>query len=115
VHIRLPGEDDEADRKQAEDRGLMYVSIEISPVLVTKDAVEEFFKIVRDQENQPIFVHDRDGALAGGLWYLYFRLAEQDDDEVARIRARGAGLREDREGAHREMWQSVQRYAAENP
>jgi protein tyrosine phosphatase (PTP) superfamily phosphohydrolase (DUF442 family) len=115
VNVRLPGENDDADRKQAEDRGLTYVAIEMSPVLVAKDAVEEFFKVVRDPERQPVFVYDRDGALAGGLWYLYFRAVEQDNEEVARIRARGAGLREEREGAHREMWQSVQRYLAENP
>jgi protein tyrosine phosphatase (PTP) superfamily phosphohydrolase (DUF442 family) len=115
VNVRLPGENDDADRKQAEDRGLTYVSVEMSPVLVAKDAVEEFFKVVRDPERQPVFVYDRDGALAGGLWYLYFRVAEQDNDDVARIRARSAGLREDREGAHREMWQSVQKYLADNP
>jgi hypothetical protein len=68
---------------------------------------------VRDPQQLPVFVYDRDGALAGGLWYLWFRLVEESPDDVARIRARSLGLREDREGAHRDMWQSVQRYIAE--
>lgn len=113
VHVRLPGENDAADRKAADERGLTYVSLEVSPNLVTKDAVDEFVRLVRDAKQQPVFVYDRDGALAGGLWYLWFRLVEESPEDVALIRARSLGLREDREGAHRDMWQSVQRYLAE--
>ena len=113
VHLRLPGENDDADRKQAQQRGLTYHSLEVSPLLLTKDTVDEFFKLVRDPMQQPVFVYDRDGALAGGLWYLWFRLVEEAPDDAARIRARALGLREDREGAHRDMWQSAQKYVKE--
>jgi protein tyrosine phosphatase (PTP) superfamily phosphohydrolase (DUF442 family) len=113
VHLRLPGENDDADRKEVEKRGLKYASLEVSPNLLTKETVDEFVKLVRDPQQLPVFVYDRDGALAGGLWYLWFRLVEESPDDVARIRARSLGLREDREGAHRDMWQSVQRYIAE--
>lgn len=110
VHIRLTGEKDDADRAQAEKRGLKYVSLEVSPNLLGKETVDEFFKLLRDPQQQPVFVYDRDGALAGGLWYLWFRQIEEATDDVARIRARSLGLREDREGAHRDMWQTVQKY-----
>jgi protein tyrosine phosphatase (PTP) superfamily phosphohydrolase (DUF442 family) len=115
LYLRLPGENDDADRKLAESHKLNYQSIEVSPNLLTKDTVDEFFKLVRDPMNQPLFVYDRDGALAGGLWYLWFRVAEQDPEDVARIRARAAGLREDRDGASREMWQTVQKYLNDLP
>jgi len=114
VHVRLPGENDAADRKEAEQRGLTYISLEVSPNLLTKETVDEFVRLVRDAKQQPMFIYDRDGALTGGLWYLWFRLVEESPDDVARIRARSLGLREDREGAHRDMWQSAQRYVAES-
>lgn len=113
LHVRLPGENEDADRKEAERRGLKYQSLEVSPNLVTKETVDDFFKLLRDPDRQPVFVYDRDGALAGGLWYLWLRVIEEMPDDVARIRARSLGLREDREGAHRDMWQSVQKYLAE--
>jgi protein tyrosine phosphatase (PTP) superfamily phosphohydrolase (DUF442 family) len=114
LFLRLPGEKDEVDRKLAEKRELKYVSIEVSPSLLTKETVDEFIKLVRDPQQQPLFVYDRDGALAGGLWYLWFRLVEEAPDDVARIRARTLGLREDRDGAHRDMWQSTQKYLNES-
>jgi protein tyrosine phosphatase (PTP) superfamily phosphohydrolase (DUF442 family) len=110
LHLRLPGENDDADRRHAEKRGLAYKSLEVSPLLLTKDTVEEFVKLARDPAQQPLFVYDRDGALTGGLWYIFFRTVDQDGEDIARIRARAAGLREDREGACREMWQTVQKY-----
>ena len=114
LHIRLRNENDEADRKEIEQRGLKYQSLEVSPNLLTKETVDDFFKILRDPERQPVFVYDRDGSLAGGLWYLWLRLIEEAPEDVARIRARSFGLREDREGAHRDMWQSVQKFLAES-
>lgn len=110
VHLRLPGEKDDADREAIEKLGMKFVSMEVSPNLLTRESVDEFLRIVRDRESQPTFIYDRDGALAGGLWYLWYRLGEGISEDAARIRARGLGLREDREGAHRDMWQSAQRY-----
>lgn len=113
VHIHLPGEDEAADRKQVEKRGLKYVSFEVSPQTLSKTIVAEFNRRVRDTSGQPVFFYDRDGSLAGGLWYLYFRTLEQFSDDVARIRASALGLREDRDGAHRDMWLAVQKYLAQ--
>ena len=113
VNLRLPGEDDAADRKEAEKRGLKYASIEIAPNLLTKETVDELFRILRDPQQQPVFVYDRDGALAGGVWYVWFRLIEEAPDDVARIRARTLGLREDRDGTHRDLWQAAQKYLSE--
>ena len=67
-------------------------------------------KIVANEANLPLFVYDRDGSLAGSLWYLHFRTAQQMADAAARDQERALGLREDRDGMHREMWLAVQKY-----
>jgi protein tyrosine phosphatase (PTP) superfamily phosphohydrolase (DUF442 family) len=114
VQIRLPAEDDGTDRKQVEKRGMKYLSREVSPQSLTKETVEEFGRIVGDASLQPLFIYDRDGALAGGLWYLYFRTVLQLSDDVARVRAGALGLRENANGAHREMWLAIQKYLSDS-
>ncbi len=114
LHLRAPGEDDSADRKQVEKRGLSYLSLEVSPATLTRAQADQFLAVVRDTSRQPLFVYDRDGSLAGPLWYLYFRLADNVPAEAARPRARMLGLREERGGAHAAMWLAVQRLLGEN-
>jgi protein tyrosine phosphatase (PTP) superfamily phosphohydrolase (DUF442 family) len=111
VFLRQPGEPDSADRRQVEKRGMKYLSLEVSPQLLTPQLAEDFNHLAADSSAQPLFVYDRDGALTGSLWYLYFRLAESAADEVARVRAGALGLRLDRDGPHREMWLAAQQVA----
>jgi protein tyrosine phosphatase (PTP) superfamily phosphohydrolase (DUF442 family) len=106
LYVRRPGEDDSPDRKEVEKRGLKYLTLEVSAQTLTQKRVEEFSRIARDAGGYPLFVYDRDGSLAGGLWYLHFRTAEGAGDEPARVRAAALGLREDRD-SHREMWVAI--------
>ena len=87
LHVRLPGEDDSADREQIEKRGLQLPRLELSPETLTKEKTKEFNRIVNDESNLPLFVYDRDGMLAGGLWYLYLRTSEILSDDDARTKA----------------------------
>jgi protein tyrosine phosphatase (PTP) superfamily phosphohydrolase (DUF442 family) len=114
LHVRLSGEVDTADRKQVEKRGMRYLSLEVSAQTLAKAVVQEFNRTVRDTSSQPLFVYDRDGSLAGGLWYIYFRTVEHLDDDVARVRAGALGLRENRNDAHRDMWLAAQKYIADS-
>jgi protein tyrosine phosphatase (PTP) superfamily phosphohydrolase (DUF442 family) len=114
VHLRAPGEPENADRKQVEKLGMTYVSLEISPQSLSRAKLDEFAKLVGDVARRPLFVYDQDGSLAGPLWYLYFRKAG-DDDDLARIKANPLGLRADRDGPHRLMWLAVQQYLEANP
>ncbi len=113
LYIRRPGQDDSADRKQVEKRGMRYLTLEVSPETLSRKTVDDFNRFVADTSGYPLFVYDRDGSLAGGLWYLYLRLVEHDTDETARVRAARLGLREDREGAQRAMWLAVQKLLSE--
>src|SRR5262249_2849873 len=107
VHLRTAGEADSADRKQVENRGMKYVCLELTPASMTRTQVQDFLRLVSDPQAQPLFVYDRDGALAGSLWYAYFRQVEQNDDETARVRAGALGLRENAPGLPRDMYVAV--------
>lgn len=113
LHVRMPGEDDSADRQQIEKRGLKYAALEVSPQSLSQPIVDEFSRLVRDAKDYPLFVYDRDGYLAGGLWYLHFRLIDLQPDEPARVRAARLGFREDSEGTGRQMWLAIQKLLAE--
>jgi hypothetical protein len=113
LHVRLPGEDDTADRRQVEKRGLRYVSLEVSPQTLSRPVADEFNRIVGDANAQPLFVYDREGMLAGGLWYLHFRVIDGLSDQAARAKAASLGLKEDEGGAHRGMWLAIQRLLSE--
>jgi hypothetical protein len=110
LHIRRPGEDDTADRRQVEERrGMKYVSLELSPQNL-REAIDQFNHLVGEVSCLPLFVYDRDGTLQGFLWYLHFRIVDLASDEEARIRAGRLGLKENQSDEQREMWLAVQKY-----
>jgi protein tyrosine phosphatase (PTP) superfamily phosphohydrolase (DUF442 family) len=113
LHLKAPGESDSADRQVVEKHGLKYLSLEVSPETLSRTVVDQFTRIVSDSGNFPLFVYDRDAMLAGGLWYLYFRTAEHQSDEVARMRAARLGLKEEATGAHRTLWVAIQQFLSE--
>jgi protein tyrosine phosphatase (PTP) superfamily phosphohydrolase (DUF442 family) len=113
LHLRQPGEDDSADRLQVQKRGLKYVSVEVSPKTVSKTLVDDFNRIITDKGNYPLFVYDRDGVLAGGLWYLYFRTVDRLADDAARKKASTLGLKAEQDGDQRVMWLAIQKFLSE--
>jgi protein tyrosine phosphatase (PTP) superfamily phosphohydrolase (DUF442 family) len=113
LHVIAQGADDSADEKQVTKRGLKYLRVEASPQTLNKTAVEAFGRAVADPKNAPLFVYDKDGMIAGGLWYLYFKTGEKDSDEAARIKAARLGLQEDPRGEHKTMWLAIQKYLSD--
>jgi protein tyrosine phosphatase (PTP) superfamily phosphohydrolase (DUF442 family) len=108
LHIRAPAEDDSAARRLYEQSGLRYLSLEVSPQTLSKAIVDQFNQLVADANNLPLFVYDKDGSLAGGLWYLHFRLADRATEEKARVEAERLGFKQERSDAHLKMWLAVQ-------
>jgi hypothetical protein len=113
LHIRAPGQEDNADRREVEKRGLKYRSMEVSPQTLSRAVLDEFNRVVGDTALQALFVYDKDGMVAGGLWYLHFRTVEKGSDESARTRAARLGLKEDQNGEHRAMWLAIQKLLSE--
>jgi protein tyrosine phosphatase (PTP) superfamily phosphohydrolase (DUF442 family) len=109
LHLIQPGESDGADRRVVENHGLKYLALEVSPPQLAA-AVNEFHRIVNDPANLPLFVYDKDGLLAGALWYLWFRTAEGLSDEAARRKAAGLGLKEETRGESGTLWVAIQEY-----
>jgi hypothetical protein len=110
LRLRLPEEDDSADRKLFEARGFKYLSLSLSPTTLNREVVEQFNQIVADPNNLPLFVYDRDSALTGALWYLHFRLVEQLPDDRANAEARRLGFRPSQYAQHQDMALAAQKY-----
>lgn len=108
LHVRSPGEDDAAARKQFEQNGLRYLSLEVSPQTLSRSLVDQFSRSIGDANNLPLFVYDSDGSLAGALWYLHFRLVDRETENKAREEAERLGFKQDRSDAHLKMWLAVQ-------
>lgn len=114
LRVRSPLEDETAERDDVERRGLHFRSLMVSPSTLSRSVVQEFSRLVHDPRQQPLFVYDRDGSLAGGLWYLHFRLSEQRPEEEARLLAQRLGLKADVSG-YQDLWLAIQRVLAEQP
>jgi protein tyrosine phosphatase (PTP) superfamily phosphohydrolase (DUF442 family) len=102
LHLRAPGEDNTAARRQFEKRGLTYVSLEVAPGQLTREMVQQFSALVGDEASLPMFVYDRDGSLTGGMWYAHIRLGGATEDK-ALDEAKRLGLRPDNDAEHKTM------------
>lgn len=109
LHLHAPGEDTTAARKMFEKKGLKYLSLQASPARLNKAVYEQFVKLVNDNTSHPLFVFDKDGSVAGGLWYLYFRVHLKQSDEKARAEAQRLGLRLEDDSEHKAMLLAVQK------
>lgn len=109
LHLRAAGEEDSGDRKLAEKNGLKYLTLTVSAETLSAEIVQQFNALVADASNLPLFVYDREGMVAGGLWYLHFRSVEGLSDEDARTKASRLGIKPDLNGEHRTMWVAVQK------
>jgi protein tyrosine phosphatase (PTP) superfamily phosphohydrolase (DUF442 family) len=113
LHVHLPGEEDAADRRQVEKRGLKYLGLEISAQALTRTQLDDFNHIVGDSAARPLFVYDRDGSLGGALWYLHFRTIGQETDRDARVKAGRLGLKDDQTEEGKLLWLAIQRVLGE--
>jgi len=113
LNIHEPGEDDSGDKREAEQRGLKYFKLEVSSKTLGQPAVDEFNRLVGEAGNRPLFVYDRNGLLAGALWYLHFRTVERLSDEAARDKATVLGLKTQKENLNQPIWLAIQKYLSE--
>lgn len=110
IALHEPSEDVSTAQDLAEQAGLKFTSIAVSPETLGK-AFDQFRAAVDDPAKLPLVTYDNDGVLTGSLWYLYFRVVDQYGDDAARIRAQPLGLQE---GTARQTkyWLAIQEYLA---
>ena len=78
VNLRDGASDIQAERKIAKTLGLNFVSIPLSVFkYASRDQVDQFLKVVNKPENQPIFVHCRQGQDRCGTMVAMYRMKEQ--------------------------------------
>lgn len=93
LHLHGPTEDTSIARKQFESKGFQYVGLAVSPETLNLKVVDHFNHVITDRANHRIFVFDRDGSLAGPMWYLHFRMINRLSNEQALEKASEHGLR----------------------
>jgi protein tyrosine phosphatase (PTP) superfamily phosphohydrolase (DUF442 family) len=108
LHLRAPGEDNAAARRQFEKKGLKYLSLEASAATLTKEVYEQFVTDVVATENHPLYVYDQNGSMVSALWYLYFRVKMDLDDEKAVAEIKRIGLKLDDDDDHKKAWLAAQ-------
>jgi protein tyrosine phosphatase (PTP) superfamily phosphohydrolase (DUF442 family) len=113
VYLRNGVDDDSSDRKQAESRGIKYISLTVTPDTIKQELVKEFNRIVNATENRKLFVYDVNGAQSGAMWYLYFRTSEMLSNLEAIARAGRHGLKEKGDDEQIRIMTAVQKYISE--
>lgn len=71
VSLLTPDEGLNAERDAADEQGLGFHGISVSGGPPTEDQVDEFARIVSEQDNYPILLHCASGNRAGSMWTLY--------------------------------------------
>lgn len=110
LRLRKPTDTDEADQPLVEQQGLRFVSLSVAPETLDQNLIDQFNDVVGNASNRPILVYDKDGSLAGVMWYLHFRTVESLKDDEARLRAMKHGLRENGDAEQVALWLAVQKY-----
>lgn len=106
VYVHDPSENPSAARDLAEQRGLRFVPIEVTPASL-RSAYSDFARTVEDRSARPVYVADADGRRAGVLWYLLFRKADLLGEDAARVRAGSLGLTDTSAGESKQLWDAA--------
>ncbi len=113
LHLRPTAEDNTAARTSVEKQGLRYLTLEVTPESLNRELVSEFIRLVRDTQLEPMFVYDRNGASAGALWYLHFRLAGNLPEAEAKAKAKLLGLKDESVAEAAAWWQAINKVLAD--
>src|SRR5579884_1885964 len=107
LHLRSPEATDTAAQRVFEYRRIGYVSLQVAPRQISREAVEAFNRVVADPAARPLFVFDGDGSLVPGMFYLHFRTAGGMTHEQALAAAAKNGFRPDTNANHQAFLQAA--------
>lgn len=108
--VKAPGDEDRLIAEEAKKAGLAFQTIEVAPSLLDREKADLFTLKLR--EEGPVFVCDKNGELAGALWFLHFRLSDAQTEAAALARAKRLGLKEPAESeAAKELLEAARKVA----
>lgn len=70
-----------------------YFHVPLSPASFSMEHVNAFHHILQNPKNLPVVVHCSSGNRAGGLWFVYRALVEEEDCMVALQEGRELGMK----------------------
>ncbi len=111
LYLRRTTDNETSDRRQIENRGMKYLSIEVQPQNL-RENLDQFNQYVNNSGNYPLFVYakdSKDSMIIGSLWYLRFRTVDRMSESEARAKAARLGLQEEQTEANRPMWLAIQK------
>ncbi len=65
-----PGADLEAEAKTVADAGLKYFGLPFSMTAPDLTSVDKFLDLVKDPDNQPVYIHCQSGQRANAFWMI---------------------------------------------
>lgn len=80
------------EREAVEKSGMRYVSIPVDSAAPKVEQVDEFLKIVKNTDNQPMFIHCGSGNRVGAFWMIYRAVEQGWPDDKAVSEATQIGL-----------------------
>jgi tyrosine-protein phosphatase SIW14 len=93
----------ESDQEDIEGLGLRYVHLHFNPFHPEEEDVVDFLNVVTDPDNQPVFVHCRQGVDRTGMMVAIYRVVVQDwprQQAIDEMKALGS----------HEVWKDIQQY-----
>lgn len=94
INLRLPAEFNAAEEQaKVKQLGMRYVNTPINRDTPTENQVKAVLKALRDQKNQPAFVHCHTANRVGALWMIHRVLDDGWTLDKAEVEAQKIGMR----------------------
>jgi uncharacterized protein (TIGR01244 family) len=87
------GVDIAAEKKLAEEAGLKNILVPVDGNNPQNSSADEFIKVVRNEQNNPILICCGSGNRAAAMWMIYRVVEEGKNEQDALIEAQKAGLK----------------------
>lgn len=93
LNLRTEQEGSLEEKPKVEALGMKYYNIPIGHDGFSPAILEEFRKILADNDNRPLLIHCASSNRVGGLWFVHQVLDNGEDEAEALTEARKAGMK----------------------
>jgi uncharacterized protein (TIGR01244 family) len=93
LNLRTPEEGSREEKPKVEALGMKYYNIPIGHDGFSPAILEEFRKILAENDNRPLLIHCASSNRVGGLWFVHQVLDNGEDETAALEEGRKAGMK----------------------